>query len=58
MSVLVFAFFLIERLSNRGYLSSNQYRLYISIIFIGFLFLCGQIDKKCNEPNKYNTTLK
>ena len=56
-AVLIFAFILIERLSNSGYLNSKQYRFYILIIFIGCLFLCGQIDKECNRPNKYNTTL-
>ena len=56
-AVLVFGFYLVESLANKGYLNSKQYRFYCIVIFIGFLFLCGQIDKECNRPNKYNTTL-
>ena len=56
-AVLIFAFFLIETLANKGYLNSKQYRFYCIVIFIGFLFLCGQIERECNKPNKYNTTL-
>jgi hypothetical protein len=55
--ILAVCFFSIELLANKGYLNTKQYRVYMLIIFIGFLFLCGQIDKECNKPNKYNTTL-
>ena len=55
-SVLLIAFLvLINYLSNNGYLSDKQYRIYFILFFIGCLFLCGQIDKECNKPNKYNT---
>ena len=54
-SVLLIAFLvLINYLSNNGYLSDKQYRIYFIIFFIGFLFLCGQIEKETNKPNKYN----
>ena len=57
-SVLLIVFlFLIEYLSNNGYLNDKQYRFYCVVFFISCLFLCGKIDKECNKPNKYNTTL-
>ena len=54
-AVLIFGFYLVESLANKGYLNDKQYRIYFIVIFIGFLFLCGQIERECNKPNKYNT---
>ena len=57
-SVLLIVYLLaINYLSNNGYLNDKQYRFYFIIFFIACLFLCGQIDKECNKPNKYNTNL-
>ena len=57
-SVLLIAFLvLINYLSSNGYLNDKQYRIYFIVFFIGCLFLCGQIDKECNKPNKYSNTL-
>ena len=56
-AVLISGFIFIETLANKGYLNDKQYRIYFIVFFIGCLFLCGQIEKETNKPNKYNTTL-
>lgn len=51
--ILVSGFFFIEYLTNNGYLNSKQYRFYIIVIFIGFLFLCGLLENYCNIKNEF-----
>lgn len=52
-AVLISGFFFIEYLANNGYLNSKQYRIYVIVLFIGFLVLCGLLENYCNIKNGY-----
>jgi hypothetical protein len=51
--LVVVGFISVIYLESNGYLNSKQYRIYMVIVFILALFLCGLLENYCNIKNGF-----